>query len=94
MTHLTQLDDRALSFFYAVYAKENISLQILTSVIWMIILVLMKQPALIVKVTLSVLVLKDIMEMENTIVAVSTQKCYFTNAKIKPQKGSKTMSRN
>ena len=60
----------------------------------MIILALMKQPALTMKVTLSVLVPKDIMEMENTIVAVSTQKCYLQNAKIKPEKGSKTMSRN
>ena len=45
----------------------------------MIILALMKQPALTMKVTLSVLVLKDIMEMENTIVAVSA---HFSFCKI------------
>ena len=43
----------------------------------MIILALMKQPALIMKVTLSVLVLKDIMEMANTIVAVSAHFSFY-----------------
>ena len=43
----------------------------------MIILALMKQPALTMKVTLSVLVLKDIMETENTIVAVSAHFSFY-----------------